>query len=129
MKNFNFLKAVVLVVLFSSFTATSFSGPAKTDAPVKQKTVLNSNFDMYLSNTSVDLVVNYLNPQGQQLIVKVYNIFGQLLETNIVSNIEGKVNFNLETLELKGGTGTYTVSMTDGDGTSPKKGTIVIIKE
>jgi hypothetical protein len=125
----NFVKAFLLVVVFTSFTATSFSGPAKTAVPVKQKSVQSSSFEMQLSNTSTDLVVTYINPESQQLLVKVMDIFGNVLETAVVVEINGRVLFNLAALEAKGGTGTYTVSMTDGDGGSAKKGTIVIIKE
>jgi hypothetical protein len=128
MKKVNFLKAVLFVVLFTSFTATTFSDPVKTKAPVKQKSIQNDNFDMKLSNTNTDLIVMYLNPESQHLMVTVYDIFGNPLETAMVNDAEGKVIFNLATLEAKGGTGTYTVAMTDGEGGNAKKSTIVIIK-
>lgn len=125
----NFVKAVLLVVVFTSFSATTFSGPAKTNAPVKEKSVQNSNFDMSLSNTSLDLVVSYINPERQNLLVKVMDIYGNVLETAVVTDAQGKANFSLAALEAKGGTGTYTVSMSSSDGGDVKKGTIVIIKE
>lgn len=128
MKNSNFLKAILLVIVFTSFTATTFSDPAKANVPVKQKSVQDANFNMMLSNTNTDLAVNYLNPVSQHLLVKVYDIFGNVLATTTVTDAEGKVNFDLAALEAKGGTGTYTVEMTDGDGACVKKATIVIIK-
>jgi hypothetical protein len=128
MKKSNFLKALLFVAVFTSFTATTFSDPVKTKVPVKQKSVQNENFEMKLSNTNTDLIVMYLNPESQHLMVTVYDIFGNPLETAMVNDAEGKVMFDLAKLEAKGGTGTYTVAMTDGDGGGIKKGTIVIVR-
>ena len=128
MKNINFLKAALFVVVFASFTVTTFSVPLKTKTPSKQKTAQEATFDMWLSNTNVDLVVNYLNPESATLLVKVYDIFGNLLETSTVNSPSGKANFNLDALEAKGGTGTYNVTMSYTTGNSPKKGTIIIVR-
>jgi hypothetical protein len=130
MKNVNFLKTILIAVVLVSLSATSFSDPAKTKTtPVKQKSVQEAIFDMYLSNTNDELIVNYLNPGGVNLMVKVYDIFGNVLTSSPANELNGKVTFSLALLESKGGTGTYIVEMTDGNGGGTKKGTIVIIRD
>lgn len=128
MKNVNFLKALLFVVVFTSFTASTFSVPSKAKTPVKDEPIVIADFNMWLSNTPDFLLVNYTNPGNQVLQVKVSDIFGNILEVRTVNNLQGVELFSLATLEARGGTGTYTVEMTDGDGGSSKKGTIVIIK-
>lgn len=128
MKNANFLKTILIAVVLTSFTATTFSDPSKTITPVKQKSTQEVSFNMILSNTNELLVVNYGNPEGLNLIVKVYDIFGNVLAKAPANLLGGKVTFELAALEAAGGTGTYTVEMTSTDGGSPKKGTIVIIR-
>ena len=128
MKNVNFLKAMLFVIAFTSFTATTFSVPTTPKAPVKQKSIQSEDFDMWLTNTAEDLIVNYINPRSENLQVVVYDIYGNPIATEIIYDAEGRVAFSLAVLEAKGGTGTYTVSLTSSDGTSSKKGTIVIIR-
>lgn len=129
MKNVNLLKAILFVVVFTSFTATTFSVPAKVKTPVKDEPITITAFDMWLSNSPDFLMVNYTNPGNLTLQIKVSDIFGNILEIRTVNNPQGIELFSLATLEANGGTGTYTVEMTSGDGSSSKKGTIVIIKE
>jgi hypothetical protein len=129
MKKISFFKTILLVVAFTSFTVTSFSDPVKTKSPVKQKSVQEASFDMRLSNTNDFLAVNYVNPEGLNLMVKVYDIYGNVLATSSANDLSGKLSFSLAALEAAGGTGTYSVEMTDGGGSGTKKGTIVIIKE
>jgi len=128
MKNVNFLKTILIAVVFTSFTATTFSAPVKIKTPVKQKTTQEVSFNMILSNTNDELIVNYANPAQLNLLVKVYDIYGNVLATAPVNDLGGKVTFNLAALVAAGGTGTYTVEMTNTDGGSSKKGTIVIIR-
>ena len=129
MKNVNFLKTILIAVVFTSFTVTSFSAPVKTKTPVKQKSTQELSFSMRLSNTNEELIVNYVNPEQLTLLVKVYDIFGNLLAVAPAHELGGKVTFNLDALVVAGGTGTYNVELANTDGGGSKKGTIVIIRD